>query len=381
MTLENAQAQLIEMKRLVDLKVEQEKTKQKLKALSNEEPEAQDSMSGLKCMLWHPRIKEKKIIFCSETSRLSLSGSTLKLKKMGIPPPPELTAFGLFAAKNKRKRSSEILKEVFVKEDIVVDGTHRNLVPSPGVKGSRGLVIRESESEIFFYNGNFDLVFQREEEFHLATTAQLIRTQSAIQRGTPEVEEIFKKMELTIEARNDVTEARRIVKENLDVLGQNMHKRVLKDSLSAKPQRATSDVFKSSNIFKDVEDYLKTYSSGGMNISLLNRVARDSIGSTGFSEKIVSFYVFGIIQVIARLYLKDDDAVNAEAFINKVLFFVNTTVTTRAGQKNSENLLVFQVRVSKTLKGSTQTLKSVSSFGEDKVYLWSVYGQKKVQRL
>ncbi|GJY69963.1 hypothetical protein Tco_0472945 [Tanacetum coccineum] len=153
------------------------------------------------------------------------------------------------------------------------------------------------------------------------------------------------------------------------------------DSLSAKPQRATSNVFKSSNIFKDVEDYLKTYSSGGMNISLLNRVARDSIGSTGFSEKIVSFYVFGIIQVIARLYLKDDDAVNAEAFINKVLFFVNTTVTTRAGQKNSENLLVFQVRVSKTLKGSTQTLKSVSSFGEDKVYLWSVYGQKKVQRL
>ncbi|GJT83914.1 hypothetical protein Tco_1058256 [Tanacetum coccineum] len=40
MTLEVAQAQLIEIKRLVDLKAEQEKTEQKLKALSNKELEA-----------------------------------------------------------------------------------------------------------------------------------------------------------------------------------------------------------------------------------------------------------------------------------------------------------------------------------------------------
>nr|GEZ29111.1 hypothetical protein [Tanacetum cinerariifolium]GEZ29121.1 hypothetical protein [Tanacetum cinerariifolium] len=95
-------------------------------------------------------------------------------------------------------KSSEILKEVFVKEDIVVDRTHRNLGPPPRVEGSKGLVIREPESEIFFYNGNFHLVFQKEEEFHVATIAQLIRTQSVIQRGTPEAEEMFKKIELTI---------------------------------------------------------------------------------------------------------------------------------------------------------------------------------------
>ncbi|GJZ70328.1 hypothetical protein Tco_0633878 [Tanacetum coccineum] len=53
-------------------------------------------------------------------------------KKLGIPP-PELPAFGLFAAEKKRKRNSEILKEVFVKEDIIVDGMHPNLVPPPGV--------------------------------------------------------------------------------------------------------------------------------------------------------------------------------------------------------------------------------------------------------
>ncbi|GJX72838.1 hypothetical protein Tco_0311433, partial [Tanacetum coccineum] len=51
-----------------------------------------------------------------------------------------LSPFGLSASEKKRKRSSEIIKEVFVKEDIVVDGMHRNLVPPPGVVGLKGLV-------------------------------------------------------------------------------------------------------------------------------------------------------------------------------------------------------------------------------------------------
>ncbi|GKD29338.1 hypothetical protein Tco_1240116, partial [Tanacetum coccineum] len=80
-------------------------------------------------------------------------------KSLGIPPPPELSTFRVSITDKKRKRSSEILKEVFVNEDIVVDGMHRNLVPPPRVEGRRGLVIREPESGIFFYNGNFDLVF------------------------------------------------------------------------------------------------------------------------------------------------------------------------------------------------------------------------------
>ncbi|GJX54992.1 putative reverse transcriptase domain-containing protein, partial [Tanacetum coccineum] len=75
----------------------------------------------------------------------------------------------------KRKRSSKILKQVFVKEDLMVDRMHRNLIPPPWVKGRKGLVIREPESAVFFYNGNFDLAFQIEKEFHLATTPQLIR--------------------------------------------------------------------------------------------------------------------------------------------------------------------------------------------------------------
>ncbi|GJV14395.1 hypothetical protein Tco_1359718 [Tanacetum coccineum] len=134
---------------------------------------------------------------------------------------------------------------------------HRNLIPHLGVEGSIGLVIREPESWIFFYNGNFDLVSQKEKEFHLATTAQLIRLQNDIQRGSPKAEEMFVKFELKIKARNDVTEARKVVKDYLDDLGQHIeHLRRIQVN----------------DIVKEVEDYLKTYSSAGMDISFLPHV-------------------------------------------------------------------------------------------------------------
>ncbi|GJT42467.1 hypothetical protein Tco_0951182 [Tanacetum coccineum] len=119
----------------------------------------------------------------------------LEEKKLGVPLLPELTHFRKPVEDMKRKRT-EILKEVFEKENIVVDGMHKNLIPPLGVVGSR--------------------------EFNLATTAQLIKQQSAIQRGTPEVEEIIKKLVLTIEARDDILQARKIVQDNLDGLGQDM---------------------------------------------------------------------------------------------------------------------------------------------------------------
>ncbi|GKE00287.1 hypothetical protein Tco_1388270 [Tanacetum coccineum] len=95
-------------------------------------------------------------------------------KKLGLPPPPALATFRMTAEDKKRKRT-EILKEVSVTENVTDVGLHRNLVPPLGIKGRQRLVIREPESGILFYNGNWDLVFQREEEFHLATTTQLIR--------------------------------------------------------------------------------------------------------------------------------------------------------------------------------------------------------------
>ncbi|GKB06592.1 hypothetical protein Tco_0834825 [Tanacetum coccineum] len=105
------------------------------------------------------------------------------------------------------------IKEVFVKENIVVDGMHKNLVPPEEVVGSNGLMIREPK--IFMYNDNFNLVFQREEEFHLATTAQLIRVPYAIKIDYIEAREMFDKMVYVIEARNNVVEVRKIRQDNL----------------------------------------------------------------------------------------------------------------------------------------------------------------------
>ncbi|GJS04800.1 hypothetical protein Tco_0321308 [Tanacetum coccineum] len=56
----------------------------------------------------------------------------------------------------------EILKEVFVTENITVDGMHRNMIPSPEVIPIEGLVINEPESGIFFMNRNTNITFQIE---------------------------------------------------------------------------------------------------------------------------------------------------------------------------------------------------------------------------
>ncbi|GJZ99221.1 hypothetical protein Tco_0671772 [Tanacetum coccineum] len=170
-------------------------------------------------------------------------------QKLGVPPPQELSTFRISANDKKRKRTSKILEEVFVKENVVINGMHRNLAPLPGVE---------------------------ESEFHLATTPQLIRSQNAITMNTPEAEDMFKILELTIEARNDAAEARRIVKDNLDVMGQHMLS--IEDPLNkglrgtkglAECQTSASNIrrIQVKDIVKEVEDYLKTYSLAWLDIS------------------------------------------------------------------------------------------------------------------
>ncbi|GKE08104.1 hypothetical protein Tco_1411655, partial [Tanacetum coccineum] len=113
-------------------------------------------------------------------------------------------------------RRAKVSREVFVTEDIRVPGMKTNLIPPQGVVGSPELVITKTKAVIFYYNGNFDLFFQREDEFHLATTSQLIRQLKHIKRDTPEAEQMFKKIQFAIKARDDVEEARKIVIDNLD---------------------------------------------------------------------------------------------------------------------------------------------------------------------
>ncbi|GJT34310.1 hypothetical protein Tco_0924729 [Tanacetum coccineum] len=199
---------LKEMKRLVDLKAEKEKSEQSLKKILNPatiRARAQKMVdykvnSSKEATMRITRGNDPLNLTVYERFRLKTLGFTERLevhalmsktksksndlllqslrakfqwvlsqaKALGIPPPPELSTFGVSINDKKRKRSTKILKE---------------------------------------------------EEIHLAATAQLTRLQNAIQIGSPEVEEMFATLELTIEARNDVTKARKIVKDNLDSLG------------------------------------------------------------------------------------------------------------------------------------------------------------------
>ncbi|GJZ78559.1 hypothetical protein Tco_0643396 [Tanacetum coccineum] len=121
----------------------------------------------------------------------------------------KLTAFGLSAAKKKRKRTSEIIKELFVKENIIVDGMQRNPTPPLGVVPSEGMVIKEPESGIFFYNASSS---------------------------------------------------------NEDSLSAK-HQRAVKGLAECKASASHLKRIQVKDIVKEVKDYLKTYSSVGMDIS------------------------------------------------------------------------------------------------------------------
>ncbi|GJY36889.1 hypothetical protein Tco_0422267 [Tanacetum coccineum] len=119
------------------------------------------------------------------------------IDKLGLLLPFQLTNSELPPAKTKRKRKVEVMKEVFLKEDIIVDGMHMNLTPPEGVIGKVGQEIKEREVGIFLYNGYFDLVFQRRSEYHLTIYDELI---------------------YKIESMPGFIEARNIVAKNLDGL-------------------------------------------------------------------------------------------------------------------------------------------------------------------
>ncbi|GJY18008.1 hypothetical protein Tco_0389499 [Tanacetum coccineum] len=117
-------------------------------------------------------------------------------KGLGIPPPPTLANFGVSFEDKKIKRT-EILKEVFVKENVIVDETQRNLAPPLGVLGRKGLVIREPEAG-FFPSIMGTMILSSKEK----------------------AEDMFKLMKYEIGSRNDVVRAGEIVENNLDGMGE-----------------------------------------------------------------------------------------------------------------------------------------------------------------
>ncbi|GJW59222.1 hypothetical protein Tco_0105953 [Tanacetum coccineum] len=174
------------------------------------------------------------------TMRITRGNDLLNVvaKKLGVPPLPQLLTFGISNKDKKRKRTFEIIQEVFVKEDVVVDGMYKKLAPP-------------SDSE-----------------FHLATTIQLVRLQGSILRDAPEGEEMFKLIELEIESRKDAVKAKEIIKDNLDGIGQ--HYKGLRGTKGLTEYKALASNItriQVKDIVKEVEDYLKTYSSARMDIS------------------------------------------------------------------------------------------------------------------
>ncbi|GJU69077.1 hypothetical protein Tco_1255336 [Tanacetum coccineum] len=234
MTLEEAKAQMEEIKRLEFLKTEKEKSEKRLKVLTPEELEAQAAeltayeakrakilQEYNHCITFRanplPITKiSYKVMGFSEwievhalASKVRSKSNGLLLKnlkakfqwvktqaaKLGIPSPPQLTVFELPPAKRKvgikRKKRYELIHEVFVMENIIVDGMQRNLTLLKGVVGKAGMVIKEPEARIFLYNGNFDLVFQRRSEYALASTPQLIRIQNLIKIDSEYAQHVY----------------------------------------------------------------------------------------------------------------------------------------------------------------------------------------------
>ncbi|GKA20479.1 hypothetical protein Tco_0700468 [Tanacetum coccineum] len=125
-----------------------------------------------------------------------------------------------------------------------VDGMDRNLIPPSGVMPIQGLVINEPESGIFFMNGNTDIGFQKESKFHLTPTTELIRLQKQIKVDSEISKEIREEDQLSAK-----------------------HQLAVKGLSECKASESNIRRIQVKYIVKKVEDYLKTYSSAGMDIS------------------------------------------------------------------------------------------------------------------
>ncbi|GJY15707.1 hypothetical protein Tco_0386129 [Tanacetum coccineum] len=207
---EKVMAQLKEMKRLADLKAEKEKSEKYLKKILNpatiraqthkmakHEAKRQKMLDEYNHQISFiadqlPIIKISYVVNPNKeaTMKITRGDNPLNLifhpnfrlktmakfqwvinqtKKLGLPPLLALATFGMTAEDKKRKRI-KFLKEVFMTENITVDGMQRSLIPPPGVMLIEGLVINEPESGIFFMRKNTNIAFQRESEFHLTPT-------------------------------------------------------------------------------------------------------------------------------------------------------------------------------------------------------------------
>nr|GEU83374.1 reverse transcriptase domain-containing protein [Tanacetum cinerariifolium] len=116
MTIKEAKAQMQEIQRLALLKAEKEKS---------------EKSEWIEVHALASKTKSKSNDILLKNLKAKFQWVKTQAVKLSIPPPPRLTAFELPLTERKvgmkRKRRSELIHEVFVKENIIVDGMQRNL--------------------------------------------------------------------------------------------------------------------------------------------------------------------------------------------------------------------------------------------------------------
>nr|GEV55366.1 hypothetical protein [Tanacetum cinerariifolium] len=154
----------------------------------------------------------KKVKMMEEYNHLiSFRADQLPITKISyVVNPNKEATMKITRAEDKKRKRTEFFKELFVTENITVDEIHRNLIPPPRVVLIEGLVINEPESGIFFINRNTYIAFQRE-----------------------------------------------------------MYSKAMKGLPVCKASESNIRRIRVKDIVKEVKDYLKTYSSSGMDISLV----------------------------------------------------------------------------------------------------------------
>nr|GEV98989.1 hypothetical protein [Tanacetum cinerariifolium] len=128
--------QIREIKRLNDLKAEQERTDNELRKLFNPatlkaHAQKMTKLEAKKATMM--RGYKHQISFRADTLPITKINYVInKAKRLGLPLPPELATFGL-TAKEKKKKMTELIREVFVTKNVRVDGIDKNLIPPPGI--------------------------------------------------------------------------------------------------------------------------------------------------------------------------------------------------------------------------------------------------------
>ncbi|GJY16478.1 hypothetical protein Tco_0386900 [Tanacetum coccineum] len=170
---EEFNAQIKEMKRLADLKVEKEKSEQELRKMFNQATLKDQAQKWTEHEAKNVKMMEEynhlisfradklpitKISYvvnpnkeatmkitrgeshCPSNFRLKTMGFSewLEEKKLGLPTHPALATFGMTAEDKKRKRT-EILEEVSVNENVVVDECTGTWFLPQGLKAEKGL--------------------------------------------------------------------------------------------------------------------------------------------------------------------------------------------------------------------------------------------------